>query len=126
GMSMTDNPIAVVTGAGRGLGEAISVKLHADGYHVVAIDLHRESVVALADRLGARAEAHVIDVSDRLAVHALFADLDRRVNRVDAVVNNAMVLRSANIVDMTDELLDLKFSVGVKATYWTMQAAQPI
>lgn len=123
---MNEHPVAVITGAGRGLGKDIAIRLHADGYHVVALDIEEDSVRGVAKTLGKRAEAHVIDVSRRDAVLGLFADLDARHGRVDAVVNNAMVLRSAPISEMSEQVLDETFAVGVKAMYWTIQGAYPM
>ena len=126
---MTDErgPVAVVTGAGRGIGEGIAERLVADGWYVVALDRDGETARAVAERLGARnAEAHELDVTDRAAVFALFADVDTRLGRVDAVVNNAMWVHYAPIEEMTEDVLDGMFAIGVKAAFWTIQAATPI
>lgn len=118
--------VAVVTGAGRGIGAAIASKLHADGFHVAIVDLDADAARQVATELGEGAEARILDVADRTAVRRLFADLDQRHGRIDVVVNNAMILRHALIPEITEELIDLTFGVGVKGAYWTMQSAHPI
>src|SRR5690625_2991073 len=92
--------VVVVTGAGQGIGRSIAERLAADNWYAVAVDINRDHVTALAEELGERCEAQIVDVGDRHAVLRMFDDLGRRLGRVDAVVNNAMVLRSAFIADM--------------------------
>lgn len=126
-LTSSSKPVVVVTGAGRGIGEAIATRLAHDGWYVAAVDRDPATASALATRLGADvAEAHSVDVTDRDAVLALFADLDARLGRVDAVVNNAMWIHYAPIADMEEAILDGMFAIAVKAAFWTMQAAQAI
>ncbi len=125
--SRDDRRVAVVTGAGRGIGESIATRLAADGWYVVALDRDGASALAVAARLGAEhAEGRALDVTDRGAVLDLFAELDARLGRVDAVVNNAMWVHYAELGEMSEEMLDGMFAVGVKAAFWTIQAATPI
>lgn len=126
-MADDSKPVAIVTGAGRGIGEAIAERLVADGWYVVAVDRDLDTVAAVAARLGeANVEAQVIDVTDRAAVFRLFGEVDARRRRVDAVVNNAMSVHYAPINEMTEDALDGMFGIGVKAAFWTTQAALPI
>jgi NAD(P)-dependent dehydrogenase (short-subunit alcohol dehydrogenase family) len=121
--------VAVVTGAGRGIGRAIAERLAADGFHVVVTDIDRESAEATATGItgaGGHAEAIHLDVADRSAVAAAFADLAERLGRIDAVINNAMWIRYGALTDMTEETIDRMLAVGLKAIIWTTQAAQPI
>lgn len=119
--------VVVVTGAGRGIGESIAVRLANDGWYVVAVDRDADTVAGVVDRIGGEAaESHALDVTDRAAVLALFADLDARHGRLDAVVNNAMWVHYASIADMTEDVLDGMFAVGLKAAFWTIQGATPI
>jgi NADP-dependent 3-hydroxy acid dehydrogenase YdfG len=80
--------VAVVTGASSGIGAATAVRLAKDGYHVVAAARRVERVEALAGRIradGGQAEARQLDVTDRAAVDALAASLER----CDVLVSNA-------------------------------------
>ncbi|UED84933.1 SDR family NAD(P)-dependent oxidoreductase [Streptomyces profundus] len=81
-------PIAVVTGASSGIGAATARRLAAAGYRVLLTARRRDRIEALADELrtaGRQAEAHPLDVTDRAAVDAFAASLDR----CDVLVNNA-------------------------------------
>lgn len=75
---------------------------------------------------GRAAEGARLDVSDRDAVHAAFADIHRRTGRIDAVVNNAMWIRYAPLAEFDEQTIDGMLGVGLKAAIWTMQAAIPI
>jgi len=125
-MDIDETPVVVVTGAGRGIGEAIARRLVGDGWFVVAVDRDAAAVERLAiDLSPERLRGVAVDVTNRAAVFELFADIDRDRGRVDAVVNNAMWVRYAPIVEMTEELLDGMFAIGLKAAFWTTQAARP-
>jgi NADP-dependent 3-hydroxy acid dehydrogenase YdfG len=78
-----DKPVAVVTGASSGIGEATAKMLAAQGFQVVCVARRADRVKALADEIGGTAAA--ADVTDQAAVDALAAGLDR----VDVLVNNA-------------------------------------
>ena len=120
--------VVVVTGAASGIGEALVERFAAEGARaVVAADRDAEGVASLVRGPRPRAaEAVVLDVTDRAAVREFFAQLDERLGRVDAVVNNAMWVHYAPISEMTEESLDGMFAIGLKAAFWTIQGARPI
>lgn len=116
--------VAVVTGAARGLGEGIARRLYDDGWRVAAVDLDEPGLAELARGLDpSRMRTSIVDVTDREAVHDLFRQLDADWGRVDALVNNAMWVRYVPIEDVTEELLDGMIAIGLKAAFWTTQAA---
>ena len=126
-MAEDQTRVAVVTGAGRGIGEGITRRLVRDGWYVIAVDRDPDPVAALVSDLGeAAAEAQIVDVTNRDAVLALFADIDARFGRVDAVVNNAMRVHYAPLTEIEEDTIDAMFAIGVKAAFWTIQAAHPI
>lgn len=87
-----DARIAVVTGAGRGIGRAIALRLARDGALVVLADLNTETARAVAAEIadaGGQAVAQALDVTDADAVETLFSGVDERFGRLDHLVNNA-------------------------------------
>ena len=89
-------PIALITGAGRGIGASIARRLHADGFHVVIGDIDRVTASETADELDG--DASVFDVSDSAAVDAAVDAVVDAHGRLDVVVNNAVILETADFV----------------------------
>ncbi len=98
--------VALVTGAGSGLGEAMAVELAASGAHVLVTDVDRERATAVATACvagGGSAEAHLLDVADGHAVDALFASAWEQHGNVDLVVANAGIESGDRVWDTTPE-----------------------
>ena len=81
--------IALVTGAGSGIGKAVSLALAEAGFTVVLAGRRREPLEAAAREAGGGAVASPCDVADPASVAALFAEIERRFGRLDLLVNNA-------------------------------------
>jgi NAD(P)-dependent dehydrogenase (short-subunit alcohol dehydrogenase family) len=114
----------LVTGAGRGLGRSVAQKLASRGAAVGVIDIeaaNAEQTAHLVSQAGGTAHAYVADVADRKA----FAEAARRFagacGRIDAVVNNAMLLRYQPIEAVTEEVLDRMLAIGIKGSVWGAQ-----
>jgi 2-hydroxycyclohexanecarboxyl-CoA dehydrogenase len=88
-MGRLDEGIAIVTGAGRGIGRAIAEKLTAEGATVVVSDVDAETARATAEALGGAAIGMPADVADRDSVAALVDETRSRFGRIDVLVNNA-------------------------------------
>lgn len=125
-MSDIQGRVVIVTGAARGIGEAIARRLAADGWTVVAVDRDGDGL-GRATRATRSKRLHAVrtDVTDRSSVFTLVDDVVAQHGRVDAIVNNAMWVRYAPLEEMTEEILDGMFAIGVKAALWSMQAAVP-
>ncbi len=115
----------LITGAGRGLGRSMAQKLASCGAAVGVIDIDAATCeeVAVAIRAsGGTAFAYVTDVSRRQDFVAVAARFAQARGRIDAVVNNAMLLRYEPIEQVTDETLDRMLAVGIKGAVWGVQA----
>ncbi|MEV4559353.1 SDR family oxidoreductase [Kitasatospora sp. NPDC049285] len=117
---MTEQKVAVVTGASSGIGAATARRLAADGFEVVLTARRTERIEQLAKEIGGR--AHTLDVTDRAAVDAFAAG----VGRVDVLVNNAGGALGADTVENGDpEDWRTMFEVNVLGVLHLTQALLP-
>lgn len=107
----------LVTGAGRGLGRALALGALASGARVSAFDVDAAALSTLKSEAGAITTA-VVDVTDRAA----FLNAAAALGRLDAVVNNAMLIRYDPIEAVTEEVADRMIAIGVKGSLWGAQA----
>lgn len=120
-------PVAIVTGASRGIGAAIAQRLAEDGYRIVvnyasnAAEAHR--VVATLHATGHGAIAVQADVSQPEQVRALFDAAERELGPVEVLVNNAGVLQTMPLADTSDELFARTFAINVQGTFNTLREA---
>src|SRR5215210_326338 len=104
-MSQLENQIAVVTGAGRGIGRAIALKFAAEGADVVCVSRTQENSVKVANEVratGRKAWAFAVDVSDASAVASAAEKILAETGKVDILVNNAGVTKDGLLMRMSD------------------------
>jgi glucose 1-dehydrogenase len=119
--------VALVTGAGTGIGKAIAERLHAEGARV-AIDYRgsKDDARALAGRLskkGPRVVAVQADVSKQSDVKALVETVVQELGGLHVLVNNAGIERNESFLDISEEDWDLILSVNLKGPFLCTQAA---
>jgi NAD(P)-dependent dehydrogenase (short-subunit alcohol dehydrogenase family) len=121
--------IAVVTGAGSGIGAAIATLFARQQAHVVVLDLDeaaaRRTAAAITDE-GGNAEAHACDVSQAQRVLEVFDAVAAAHGRIDILVNNAGIAHVGTIEQTTPEDLDRVYRVNVVGVYLCARAAVPI
>src|SRR6185295_14757489 len=114
----------LVTGAGRGLGRSTAEKLASCGATVGLLDVDADNCNAVAAGIrasGGSAFPYAADVADRAAFADVADKFARERGRIDAVVNNAMLLRYEPIEKVTDEVLDRMLGIGIKGAIWGAQ-----
>jgi meso-butanediol dehydrogenase/(S,S)-butanediol dehydrogenase/diacetyl reductase len=114
---------AIVTGAARGIGEAICRVLAAEGVRVAVTDVDEKAAEKLAVSLGGGAQAFHIDVSKRGSVKACFSAVETAFGGYDILCANAGVSNMKLVVDLTDEDWDFNFGVNAKGVFLTNQIA---
>lgn len=118
--------VAIVTGAGGGIGLAVATVLADAGATVVLADINAELVATAAAELagsGRACSGVVLDVSDRRAVDAVVADVMARHRRLDVMVNNAAVIDDTTPLTVTEHDLDRVHAVNFKGVVFGSQAA---
>lgn len=123
-----ENQIAVVTGAGRGIGHAIAVRLASEGARVASVSRTEANAQRTADEINAArpdaAKAYAVDVSDHAAVQTAGARILEEFGRVDILVNNAGVTRDGLSMRMSVEDWDTVINTNLKGAFNFVQAIQ--
>jgi 3-oxoacyl-[acyl-carrier protein] reductase len=117
--------VAVVTGASRGIGRAISETLARQGALVVVTDVLGDAAVQTAKEIveaGGKADAHTMDVSNAESVQAAIERVLERHARIDILVNNAGIVRDNVALRMKREEWDLVLNVNLSGTFTCTQA----
>jgi NAD(P)-dependent dehydrogenase (short-subunit alcohol dehydrogenase family) len=128
-MGRLDGKVALVTGAGQGIGRAIARRYAHEGARVVIAEIEQEHGAAVAEQITANGgEATFVhtDVGVKPEVERAVGTAIDRYGRLDILVNNAIAL-SPNILleQKTDDMLDRVLHTGLWATWWSMQTAFP-
>jgi NAD(P)-dependent dehydrogenase (short-subunit alcohol dehydrogenase family) len=123
--SHTEKPIAVVTGAGSGIGRATALQLASDGYDVRIFELSAEAAgetLGLLQKAGGTGAIQTVDVSSTESVRAAFAGLAR----LDVLVNNAGIAHIGNVLNTSPEDLDRLYQINVRGAYHCLHFGIPV
>ena len=118
--------VALVTGAGQGIGKAIALRLVKDGFAVAIADYNDATAQAVADEIkrgGGQALAVKVDVSKRDLVFAAVEQARKGLGGFDVIVNNAGVAPSTPIEEIREDVIDKVYNINVKGVIWGIQAA---
>ena len=119
-MSQLANQIAVVTGAGRGIGRAIALKFAAEGADIVCVSRTAENSGKVANEvraLGRKAWAHAVDVAESRAVAEAGEKILAETGRVDILVNNTGITRDGLLVRMSEQDWDTVLDTNLKGAF---------
>lgn len=125
-MGTLDGTIALVTGAGQGIGRAIATKIAGEGGTVVVTDLDEGNAVATASDLGGDCTGLHLDVTDRDSVNAAVERTLDTHGRIDVLVNNAGWDKGEAFLDSTPETWDKLISINLYGVLHTCHAVLPV
>jgi len=117
--------VVLITGAGRGLGRSAALHLARCGAVVGIVDIDGDSAEETSSSVtaaGGRAHAFTCDVSGQRAFADMAADFARRCGRIDAVINNAALLKYEPLESISEETVDRMLGAGFKSAIWGSQA----
>ncbi|MCT2883493.1 acetoin reductase [Lentilactobacillus parabuchneri] len=115
--------IAIVTGAGQGIGEGIARQLVQDGLSVAVADLNEENARNVAEEIGNNSRGYYVDVSDKKSMFDLVDHVVKDFGKLDVFVNNAGIAKIGTILDTTEEDFDQIVSVNLKGVLFGIQAS---
>ncbi|KIS43376.1 acetoin reductase [Kosakonia radicincitans] len=121
-----ENKVALVTGAGQGIGRGIALRLAKDGASLMLVDVKREGLDAVAAEvkaLGRQVATFVADIADREQVYEAVNQAERELGGFDIIVNNAGIAQVQALADVTPEEVDRIMRINVQGTLWGIQAA---
>jgi NADP-dependent 3-hydroxy acid dehydrogenase YdfG len=127
-MNKIENKVTVVTGAGRGLGEAIVRELAGAHAKIVLLDVRRDLIDTLVKELedaGEEALALTVDLCDENAIQATFDLIVERFGQIDILINNAGTDKTESIEEMSIEDWDRVMAVNLRAPFITSKLAFP-
>jgi 3-oxoacyl-[acyl-carrier protein] reductase len=119
-MKQLENQVAVVTGAGRGIGRAIALKFAAHGADIAAVDLKTDFVQETVDevrKLGRKAWAVAANVSEAASVEAAAERILKETGHVDILVNNAGITKDGLLMRMSEADWDAVLDINLKGTF---------
>jgi len=124
-MSLLQDQVAVVTGAGRGIGQAIALAFAGEGADIAAVDLKEEfcaETVGKVRAMGRRAWAYGVDVSQAAAVEEMAGKILQDAGRVDILVNNAGITRDQLLMRMSEADWDAVLNINLKGAFLVTKA----
>jgi 3-oxoacyl-[acyl-carrier protein] reductase len=125
--TIKNSQVAIVTGASRGIGAAITRRLAADGFAVAvnyaSSSQEADAIVAQLQAQGAKAIAVKADVSKADDVRRMYEITERELGKVDVLVNNAGILKTVALAETSDALYDQTFDINVRGAFNTLREA---
>ncbi len=115
------NKVAIVTGAAQGIGKGIALKFAALGAHVVMVDIDQQAGQASSAEID-NSEFIACDIGDKAAVDQLVNQVFITHGRIDVVVNNAGILRTGDVLDISEAEFDEVLRINLKGAFLLSQA----
>lgn len=118
--------VALITGAGQGIGRGIALRLAKDGAQIGIVDMNEEKMIAVAkevEALGRKATIFRADVSSRDEVFQAVNHVEEKLGSFDIMINNAGIAQVKPLTEVTQEELEKIYRINVFGVMWGIQAA---
>ncbi len=128
-MAQFEGKVALITGAARGIGQAIAVKLASEGADIAVCDLQVDWLDETAKKvtdLGRKVKCYVADVSDGATVQQVVDQAHKDWGHIDVLVNNAGITKDNLLIRMSEEDWDAVLNVNLKGTFLFSKAVSRI
>lgn len=129
-MKLLEGKVALVTGAGRGIGKAIALKFASEGANVAFTDLsmdeNGQATQQEIEALGVKAKGYASNAADFEDTHRVVEEIVKDFGRVDILVNNAGITRDGLMMRMTEQQWDSVINVNLKSAFNFIHALTPV
>ena len=129
-MGLLDNKVALITGAGRGIGKAIALRFVQEGCNIAFTDIALNDVVMETEKelaaLGVKVKAYASNAANFEETHQVVDEIVKDFGRIDILVNNAGITKDTALKRMTEEQWDAVINVNLKSVFNFTKAVQPV
>ncbi|MBR4561291.1 MAG: 3-oxoacyl-[Bacteroidales bacterium] len=129
-MRLLDNKVALITGAGRGIGKAIALRFAQEGCNIAFTDIALNDVVMETEKelaaLGVKVKAYASNAANFEETHQVVDEIVKDFGRIDILVNNAGITKDTALKRMTEEQWDAVINVNLKSVFNFTKAVQPV
>ena len=125
-----ENKVALITGAGRGIGKAIALRFASEGCNIAFTDIALNDVVMETEKelqaLGVKVKAYASNAANFEETHQVVDEIVKDFGRIDILVNNAGITKDTALKRMTEEQWDAVINVNLKSVFNFTKAVQPV
>ena len=129
-MNLLENKVALITGAGRGIGKAIALRFAQEGCNIAFTDIALNDVVMETEKelaaLGVKVKAYASNAANFEETHQVVDEIVKDFGRIDILVNNAGITKDTALKRMTEEQWDVVINVNLKSVFNFTKAVQPV
>ena len=129
-MKLLENKVALITGAGRGIGKAIAMRFAQEGCNIAFTDIALNDVVMETEKelqaLGVKVKAYASNAANFEETHKVVDEIVKDFSRIDILVNNAGITKDTALKRMTEEQWDAVINVNLKSVFNFTKAVQPV